>query len=163
VRHFIALSVVGAERLPDSGFMRAKIAQEALIKAGKVPYTIVRATQFFEFIGAIAESCVDAGAVRVPPARFQPIAADDVAALLAAIVGEKPVNGMIELAGPETKPMKEFIGGWFGRTGDARQVTADERARYFGARIDDRTLTPGAKPRLGTTDFQTWLGRPQSR
>jgi uncharacterized protein YbjT (DUF2867 family) len=162
-RHFIALSVVGAERLSDSGFMRAKIAQEALIKAGKVPYTIVRATQFFEFIGAIAESGLDAGTVHVPPAKFQPIAADDVATLLAAIVEEKPVNGIIELAGPEAKPMKEFIGGLFGKTGDARPVTADEMARYFGAKIDDRTLTPGDKPRVGTTDFQTWLDRPQSK
>jgi uncharacterized protein YbjT (DUF2867 family) len=157
VRHFIALSVVGAERMPDNGFMRAKIAQEKLIEAGKTPYTIVRATQFFEFIGAIAESGVVDGTVRLPPAKFQPMAADDVAALLAEIVAEKPVNGMIELGGPEKRPMADFVRELFAKTGHRRSIQTDEKAMYFGAKIDDRTLTPGENPRLGPCRFDGWL------
>jgi uncharacterized protein YbjT (DUF2867 family) len=158
VRHFIALSVVGAERMPNSGFMRAKIAQEALIRSGKVPYTVVRATQFFEFIGAIANSGVDGDAVRLPPAKFQPIAADDVAAALAEVVVSKPLNDMVELAGPDAMPMDEFVRRYLGGTGDSRPVIGDAHAGYFGVPVDDRTLTPGDGPRVGQTHFEGWLG-----
>ena len=160
VRHHVALSVVGADRMPDSGFMRAKVAQEALIRAGDVPYTIVRATQFFEFVGAIAGSgaTADGGAVRLPHAMMQPIAADDVAAALAEVATAPPVTGMVELAGPDAIPMDELARRLLRTTADARPVIADDTASYFGTRVDDRTLTPGgANPLLGATHFDGWL------
>ena len=161
VRHHVALSVVGADRMPDSGFMRAKVAQEAVIRSGDVPYTIVRATQFFEFVGAIADSGAAAdggGAVRLPPAMMQPICADDVAAALAEVATAPPVNGMVELAGPDAIPMDELVRRLLARTADARPVIADPTAGYFGVRVDDRTLTPaGEHPLLGPTHFDGWL------
>src|SRR5262245_38103695 len=149
VKHHVALSVVGADRLPDSGYMRAKVAQEALIKAGKVPYTIVRATQFFEFLGGIAGTGTDT--VHLPTAPMQPLAADDVAAALAEVAVSAPVNGIIEVAGPETLPIAEFVRRFLTASGDKRKVVADPQARYFGAALDDRGLNPGANARIGPT------------
>ncbi len=157
VGHHVALSVVGADRRPDSGYMRAKVVQEALIRSAKVPYTIVRATQFFEFLGAIAESNTDGGKVRLPPVRMQPIAADDVAAALADVAIGTPANGIVELAGPESLPMDELVRRFLSASGDSRPVIADAQARYFGAQVDDSSLTPGDNPRLGTIHFERWL------
>ncbi len=157
VGHHVALSVVGAERNPDSGYMRAKVAQERLIRAGTIPFTIARATQFFEFVGAIAGSGADGNAIRLPPAMMQPIAAQDVSAALTDITLDKPGNGMIELAGPEPIRMDELARRFLTATGDARQVTTDPKARYYGATVDDRSLTPGNNPILGPTRFADWL------
>jgi uncharacterized protein YbjT (DUF2867 family) len=159
VGHHVALSVVGADRIPDSGYMRAKFAQEQLIKAGRVPYTIVRATQFFEFLGAIAGPKAGGDTVRLPSAPMQPLAADDVAAALADVVAGPPVNGIVELAGPEALPVAEFVGLYLAASGDKRVVVADPQARYFGAALDERGLNPGANPRIGPTRFETWIGR----
>lgn len=161
VGHHVALSVVGADRLPDSGYMRAKVAQEGLIRSAGIPYTIVRATQFFEFAGAIAGSADDGGTIRLPPALMQPIAADDVAAALAEIAVSPPANGLVELAGPEPIPMDEYVARFLAATRDDRRVTTDPQAGYFGALVDDRSLTPGANPRLGPTRFDDWLSRPR--
>jgi uncharacterized protein YbjT (DUF2867 family) len=157
VRHYIALSVVGAERMPESGFMRAKLIQERLIDAGRVPYTIVRATQFFEFIPAIAESGAVDGTIRLPPVQFRPIAADDVAAILADVAVATPRNGMVEIAGPEALPMDQFARQLLNKKRDSRSVIGDANAGYFGAPLDDHTLTPGDQPRLGSTRFESWL------
>jgi len=157
VGHHVALSVVGADRLPDSGYMRAKVAQEALIRSAPVPYTIVRATQFFEFLGAIAGSSTDSDTVRLPPARMQPIAADDVAAALADVAVGTPVNGILELAGPEPLPMDALVRRFLGAHQDTRQVVADVHARYFGTELNDQSLTPGDTPRLAPTRFEDWL------
>jgi uncharacterized protein YbjT (DUF2867 family) len=163
VGHHVALSVVGADRAPDSGYMRAKIAQESLIKAGKVPYTIVRATQFFEFVGRIADECTDGNNVRLSPALMQPIAADDVAAGLARVVLEPPVNGTVELAGPEPIRMDELCRRLLTAKHDPRQVTADIHVRYLGAELNDRSLTPGENARIGSIRFDDWLSRSVSR
>jgi uncharacterized protein YbjT (DUF2867 family) len=163
VGHHVALSVVGTDRIPDSGYMRAKVVQEGLIAAGKVPYTIVRATQFFEFLGGIAGSGDTGAAVHLPTAPMQPLAADDVATGLADIVAEAPVNGIVELAGPESLSIAEFVKRFLAATGDTRTVVADPQARYFGALLDARGLNPGANPRLGPTRFQDWIGHFASR
>ena len=157
VGHHVALSVVGADRLPDSGYMRAKVAQEALIRSAQVPYTIVRATQFFEFLGGIAGSSSDSGTVRLPPARMQPIAADDVAATLVDVAVGTPVNGIVEVAGPEPIPMDELVRRFLSATNDARTVITDARARYFGAELNNSSLVPGDNPRLGSIRFERWL------
>jgi uncharacterized protein YbjT (DUF2867 family) len=159
VGHHVALSVVGADRLPNSGYMRAKVAQEALIRSARGPYTIVRATQFFEFLGAIAGSSTDSGTVRLPPARMQPIAAADVAAALADVAVETPVHGMVELAGPEPLPMDELVRRFLRAHQDTRQVVADVHAHYFGAALNDQSLTPGDSPRLAPTRLEDWLSR----
>src|SRR5262245_38532720 len=160
VGHHVALSVVGADRIPDSGYMRAKVAQERLIEGGKVPYTIVRATQFFEFLGAIAGSGDDGGTVRLPDAPMQPLAADDVAAALADVAVGPPANAILELAGPEAQSMAAFVRRALAAGGDTRAVVADPQARYFGAALDARGLTPdGANPRIGPTRFEEWLRR----
>jgi uncharacterized protein YbjT (DUF2867 family) len=159
VRHHVALSVVGADRLPDSGYMRAKVAQERLIRSARIPYTIVRATQFFEFVGAIAGSGAEGGAVRLPPALMQPVAAADVSAALADVAVSEPVNGTVEVAGPEPIRMDELVRRFLAATQDGRQVTTDAQARYYGAVVDDRSLTPGDNPRLGPTRFEDWLSR----
>jgi uncharacterized protein YbjT (DUF2867 family) len=159
VRHHIALSVVGADQLPDSGYMRAKVVQEELIKASPVPYTIVRATQFFEFVGGIAQSATDGQSVRLPEALMQPIASDDVAAALAEIALTEPVHGTIELAGPESIGMDEFVRRFLAKLGDMRQVTGDRTARYFGTTLNDQSLRPGHSPRVGSTRFADWLNR----
>jgi uncharacterized protein YbjT (DUF2867 family) len=159
VGHHVALSVVGTERLLQSGYFRAKIAQEDLIKASKIPYTIVRATQFFEFVNGIAQSATDGQTVRLPPALMQPIVSDDVAAALADVAINAPVNGMIELAGPELIRQDELVRRFLSAKQDARQVVTDVHARYFGIELNDQSLTPGDNPRIGPTRFEDWLSR----
>ncbi len=159
VRHHVALSIVGSERLPGNGYFRAKVAQENLIKASGIAYTILRATQFFEFVGGIAQSIADGEEIRVSPALFQPVASDDVVDTLADLALAPPVNGTIEVAGPQAIPLDEAVRGFAQETGDRRKVIADIRARYFGAILDDRSLTPGRNPRLGTICFTDWLGQ----
>jgi uncharacterized protein YbjT (DUF2867 family) len=159
VGHHVALSVVGTDRLPDSGYFRAKLAQEEAIKGGAVPHTIVRATQFFEFIGRIADSNTDGETVRVPPVLVQPEAADDVAAALAVAAVGAPVNGTVELAGPEQFRLDDLTRRVLDANGDARRVTADRGARYFGAELDDRSLIPDDDARITPTRFEDWLDR----
>jgi uncharacterized protein YbjT (DUF2867 family) len=161
VRHHVALSVVGADRLPENGYFRAKLAQENLIRASRVPYTILRATQFFEFVGGIVDSSSDGQTVRLSPALFQPVASDDVATALADVTVGAPVNGIVELAGPEKFALDEFGRRYLTATKDRRKVVADIHARYFGAELDDRSLTPGSNPRLGSVRFADWLRRPR--
>jgi len=157
VGHHVALSVVGADRLPDSGYMRAKVAQEEIIQSSEIPYTIARATQFFEFLGAIGESGLVNGAIQLSAARMQPIAADDVAAALADIAVHPPINGIVEVAGPEAIPMFEAVRRYMASKGDPREITSDPQARYYGARVNDNSLTPGINPRLGPTSLEQWL------
>jgi uncharacterized protein YbjT (DUF2867 family) len=157
VRHHLALSVVGTDRLLESGYFRGKMAQEELIKAGGVPYTIVRSTQFFDFLGGIADSSTDGSAVRLPPAPVQPIASDDVADALAELALSAPANGTVELAGPDRLPLAELIRRFLKAKHDPRTVVEDAQARYFGARLNDATLVPGDKPRTGPTRFEGWL------
>jgi uncharacterized protein YbjT (DUF2867 family) len=157
VGHHVALSVVGTDRLLESGYFRAKLAQEEAIEAGPIPYTIVRATQFFEFIGRIADSNTDGETVRVPPVLVQPEAADDVAAALAVAAVGAPVNGTVELAGPERFRLDELTRRVLSATGDARRVTADGSVRYFGAELDDGSLVPGDDARIAPTRFGDWL------
>ena len=159
VGHHVLLSVVGADRLHDSGYMRAKLAEEELVKAAPIPYTIVRATQFYEFIGRIAESGADGDTIRLSPALIQPEAADDVVSTLADVAVGPPLNGTVELAGPEAFPLDELARRVLSASGDSRQVTADVHARYFGAELDDRSLTPGDDARIAPTRFEDWLSR----
>jgi uncharacterized protein YbjT (DUF2867 family) len=158
VRHHVALSVVGADRLAaESGYLRAKLAQERLIKASKIPFTIVRSTQFFEFMSGIAQAATTGQTVRLSPALLQPIASDDVATALAEVTVGAPANNTIELAGPERLGLDELGRRFLGAMKDARQVVADVHARYFGAELNDQSLTPGDRPRLGGTRFADWL------
>ncbi|OCP03082.1 MULTISPECIES: SDR family oxidoreductase [unclassified Ensifer] len=157
VRHHVALSIVGSERLPGNGYFRAKVAQENLIKASGIPYTILRATQFFEFVGGIAQSATVGKEIRLSPALFQPIASDDVAAALADIALAPPVNGTVEVAGPDAIPLDEVVRRFLGATKDERKVVPDVHARYFGAVLDDQSLTPGKNPRLGAIRFDDWV------
>jgi uncharacterized protein YbjT (DUF2867 family) len=162
VRHHVALSVVGADCIPDSGYMRAKVAQEKLIKASRVPYSILRATQFFEFLGAIAGPGSDT--VRVSNAPMQPLAADDVAAALADVTVGSPAGGILEVAGPESLSMAAFVRKALTASGDTRSVVADPEARYYGAALDDLGLGPrGANPRIAPTRFEAWLDRSATR
>ena len=158
VGHHVALSVVGTERLQGSGYFRAKLAQEEAIKAAAIPSTILRATQFFEFIGRIADSSAHDGTVSLPPLFFQPVAADDVAAALADIAQGAPVNGTVELAGPERFRLDEFVRRYLSATSDLRQVVTDARAPYYGLQVsDEHALVPGDNPRIGATRFADWL------
>jgi uncharacterized protein YbjT (DUF2867 family) len=157
VRHHVALSVVGADRMTDSGFMRAKVNQENLITAGRIPYTIVRATQFFEFLGWIADSGTQGNTVRLSTAPMQPVAADDVAATLADVALAAPANGIIELAGPEKMSIADFVGRFLAAKGDQRKIVGDPEALYSGAKLDSRGIAPGANPRIGPTRFETWF------
>jgi uncharacterized protein YbjT (DUF2867 family) len=161
VRHHVALSVVGTERLVEAGYFRAKLAQEILIKTAGVPYTIVRATQFFEFVAGIAESGAVGQTIRLSPSLIQPIASDDVAALLADYTVAPPVNGTVEIAGPQAVPLTDLVAAFLRAKGDTRQVIPDALARYFGAEHNDQSLTPtrGGNARLGKIRFQDWLGR----
>ncbi len=159
VGHHVALSIVGADRLPDSGYMRAKVAQERLINASEVPYTIVRATQFFEFVGGIAQSATDGQTVRLPPALMQPIVSDDVAAALAHVAVAEPLNGTVELAGPEPIRQNDLVRRYLVANKDAREVMTDVHARYFGTELNDQSLTPGENPLIGPTRFGDWLSR----
>jgi uncharacterized protein YbjT (DUF2867 family) len=163
VGHHVALSVVGADRLPDSGYMRAKRVQEQLIKVSGIPYTILRSTQFFDFLPGIAEAATEGQTVRLSPALVQPVVSDDVAAALAAVALGAPVNGTVELAGPERFSLDELVRRFLGARHDAHQVVADIHARYFGAVLDDRSLVPGDNPRIGPTRFEDWLGHPPAQ
>ena len=157
VRHFVALSVVGTDRLLASGYFRAKLAQEQLIAAGGVPYTIVRATQFFEFLSAIADGYTREDAVHLPGIPLQPVAAADVSALLAEIATAAAADGIIEVAGPERAPLAEFTASWLGARDDPRRISVTADRDYFGAPADDRTLIPGKDARIMPTRFEAWL------
>ncbi|MFK4507761.1 SDR family oxidoreductase [Bradyrhizobium daqingense] len=157
VKHHVALSIVGTDRSPDNGYFRAKLAQEAVIKSASIPYSIVRATQFFEFLGAIAETGAREGKIVVPSALFQPIAADDVVERLAEVATGQPINGTIDIAGPEKAPFNEFIARRLKASGDARPVIGDPQAPYYGALIDDQSLNPLGEARLGATPLAKWL------
>jgi uncharacterized protein YbjT (DUF2867 family) len=157
VKHHVVLSVVGADRLPDSGYMRAKVAQEQAVTAGFVPYTILRASQFFEFIGRIADSSSDGDTVTLPPVFVQPEAADDVATVLAELAVKEPVNGIFELGGPEQFRLDEIVRRVFDAKNDPRHVKTDVHASYFGTELDDHSLTPGSDARIGPTRFEDWL------
>jgi uncharacterized protein YbjT (DUF2867 family) len=159
VGHHVALSVVGTERLLASGYFRAKLAQENLIKTSSIPYTIVRATQFFEFVGGIAQAATEGQTVRVPAAMMQPIVSEDVAAVMADTALAEPLNGMIEVAGPDPIRQDELVRQFLSATGDPRTVVTDESALYFGIALNDQSLTPGDNPILGPTRFADWLSR----
>lgn len=157
VGHHVVLSVVGTERLAASGYFRAKSAQEALVAAGPIPYSVVRATQFFEFVGSIADAGTEAGTVRVPPVRIQPIAADDVAAGVSGAALGTPTNGVTEIAGPERFRLDDLVRTVLSARDDPRPVVADPRARYFGVPLDDETLVPGDAAALSETHLVDWL------
>ena len=159
VRHHVALSVVGSERLVAMGYFLAKLAQENLIKGAGIPYTILRATQFFEFLDAIAQDATKDQTARLSPALVQPMAAEDVAAAVVDAALGAPVNGTVEVAGPERIPLDDIVRRYLRAKKDPRQVIADVNARYFGIEMNDRTLTPGDNPRLGPTHFADWLSR----
>src|SRR4249920_1298981 len=159
VGHHVALSVVGTDRLLASGYFRAKMAQENLIKASPIPYTILRATQFFEFVGGIAQSATEGQTVRLPPVLMQPIVSDDVAATLAEAALAEPLNGTVDLAGPEPIRQDDLVRQFLNATGDTRTVITDPKALYFGIAVDYRSLTPGDNPRLGPTRFADWLAQ----
>jgi uncharacterized protein YbjT (DUF2867 family) len=161
VGHHVALSIVGCERLPDSGYLRAKVAQEKLIKESSIPYSIVRATQFFEFLMGIADSATDGNTVRLPSVAFQPIAAEDVASAVSRVAMGSPLNGTIEVAGPESFRFDEFIRRGLSARHDPREVIADPHARYFGTELSERSLVPhGDDAQLGEMRFEDWLNRP---
>jgi uncharacterized protein YbjT (DUF2867 family) len=160
VRHHVALSVVGTERLLESGYFRAKIAQEELIKAGPIPYSIVHATQFFEFVKSIADSATTDDVVKLSSALIQPMAADDVASAVCRIAVGPPINGIVEVAGPEQFRLDGLIRLGLAAKRDPREVISDPEARYFGARLRERTLLPGADATLAATRFEDWIARP---
>ena len=163
IRHHVALSIVGTDLTPENGYFRAKVAQEKLIKASGIPYTIVRSTQFMEFIGAIAASAVVGDAVRVSPGLFQPIAADDVAAAVADVAVAPPKNGIVEIAGPERQPFNEIVARYLKAVGDPHKVVRDPEARYFGGKVDDRSLVPLGEARLGRIGLDEWVRRSQAK
>jgi uncharacterized protein YbjT (DUF2867 family) len=159
VGHHVALSIVGTDQLPGSGYMRAKAAQEKLIKASPIPYTIVRATQFFEFVGRIADGATSGQSVHLPSVLFQPIFSDDLAANVAKIAVAKPLNGTIEVAGPDAIPFDEVVREYLAAHHDPRTVVTDEKARYFGTTLEKRSLVPGESALLGSCHFADWLNR----
>ena len=159
VGHHVALSVVGSERLPESGYFRAKIAQEKLIESSSIPYSIVHATQFFEFVRSIADEATDGSTVRMAPVLFQPIAGDEVAQAVGRISAGSPLNGRVEVAGPEQSRMDEFFRQALAAWNDPREVATDPHARYFGAELGERSLVPGDDALLGKTRYSDWLGR----
>jgi uncharacterized protein YbjT (DUF2867 family) len=163
VKHHVALSVVGTDRMSESGYMRAKLAQEKLIQQASIPYSIVHATQFFEFLKGLADISVVDGKVHLPHVLFQPMAADDVADALARVALGAPVNGMVEIAGPEQFRVDELVRRRLAALNDPREVVADPNARYGGAKISERTLVPGTNARVGKTQFETWLTQSAAR
>jgi uncharacterized protein YbjT (DUF2867 family) len=163
VGHHVALSVVGSDRMLESGYFRAKIAQENLIKSSSVPYSIVRATQFFEFVKGIADFSTDGNKVRLPSALIQPMAADDVASAVGRIAMGSPVNGTVEIGGPQRFPLDELVRRGLAAWNDPREVVADPHARYYGIELSERTLLPGEDARLGETRFETWLTQPAGK
>jgi len=158
VRHHVALSIVGIDR-SDNGYFRAKLAQEKLIEASGIPYTIIRATQFMEFLGGIADSSADGNTVRLPPILFQPIAADDIAPIVAELALAAPRNGIVEIAGPERAPFNEIVARYLQAVGDTRKVVRDPQAKYFGGRVEERSLVPLGEARLGRIGLDEWLRR----
>jgi uncharacterized protein YbjT (DUF2867 family) len=158
VRHHVALSIVGTDR-SDNGYFRAKVAQEKLIETSGIPYTIIRSTQVLEFLGGIAASSADGNIVRISPGLFQPIAAEDVAAIVADVALAAPQNGIVEIAGPERAPFNEFVARYLKAVGDPREVVSDPEARYFGSRVEERSLVPLGEARLGHIGFDEWLRR----
>ncbi|MDT2004136.1 SDR family oxidoreductase [Rhodococcus opacus] len=159
VGHHVILSIVGADRLPDSGYLRAKVAQEEVVKSGPVPYSIVRSTQFFEFIAGIADAGTVGDTVHATPAHLQPIASRDVVSRVAEVVTGSPLNGTVEIAGPEPLGIDELVRRLFASTGDTRSVTSDPDAGYFGAKLDDAAITPtpGANAWIAPTTLDEWL------
>jgi len=162
VRHHVALSIVGTDR-SDNGYFRAKVAQEKLIEASGIPYTIVRATQFLEFLGGIADEGTQGNTVRLSPGLFQPIAADDVAPIVADVAVAAPRNGIVEIAGPERAPFNQIIARYLKAVGDPRAVVSDPEARYFGGRVEERSLVPLGEARLGRIGLDEWLRRSQTK
>jgi uncharacterized protein YbjT (DUF2867 family)/nitrite reductase/ring-hydroxylating ferredoxin subunit len=163
VGHHVALSIVGSDRLPQSGYMRAKVAQEKLIKEGQIPYTIVRATQFFEFTKRIADEATVGNSARLPPVLFQPIAADDVASALCRVATSSPLSSTNEIAGPEAFRFDELIRKRLSADNDPREVVADPHARYFGTELSEHSIVPGDAAQLGETRFEEWLSAPGSQ
>jgi uncharacterized protein YbjT (DUF2867 family) len=159
VGHHVALSIVGTDRLPDSGYMRAKVAQEKLIEGSSIPYSIVHATQFFEFVGRIADDATLGDTVKLPPVLFQPMAADDVATAVARVAVGEPLNGVVEVAGPEQFRFDDLIRRALTARHDPRQVVPDPDARYFGTKLDERSLVPDDGARLAETRFEDWLSK----
>ena len=162
VRHHVALSIVGIDRT-DNGYFRAKVAQEKLIKTSGIPYTSIRSTQFLEFLGGIADSSADGNTVRLSPVLFQPIAADDVAAVVADVALAAPRSGIVEIAGPERAPFNEIVARYLKAVGDPREVVSDPEARYFGSRVEERSLVPLGEARLGHIGLDEWLRRSQTK
>ena len=163
VRHHIVLSIVGIDRTPDNGYFRAKVAQEKLIEASGIPYTIIRSTQFLEFLRGIADEGAKENTVRLSPGLFQPIAADDVAAIVADVALAAPRNGTVEIAGPERAPFNEVVARYLKAVGDPREVVPDPEARYFGGRVEERSLVPLGEARLGRIGLDEWLRRSRAR
>jgi uncharacterized protein YbjT (DUF2867 family) len=163
VRHHIALSIVGTDRTPDNGYFRAKVAQEKLIEASGIPYTIIRSTQFLEFLSGIAAESTEGKTVRLSHGLFQPIAADDVAFFVADVALAAPRNGVVEIAGPERAPFNEIIARYLKAVGDPREVVSDPEARYFGGRVEEHSLVPLGEARLGRIGLDEWLRRSQAR
>ncbi|NTS31908.1 SDR family oxidoreductase [Phyllobacterium sp. BT25] len=161
VKHHIALSIVGTERLPENGYFKAKLVQEKLIKESSIPYTIVHSTQFLEFLKGIADTGTVGKVARISPAYFQPIAADDVADVMAAVAVGKPINGMIEIAGPERVRMNDLVAHYLKEINDPRTVEADTHALYFGSELNDQSLVPGDGARIGKIGFRDWLRQSQ--
>jgi len=161
VKHHVALSIVGIDR-SENGYFRAKLAQEKLIQTSGIPYTIIRSTQFLEFLGGIADSSAEGNTVRLPPGMFQPIAADDVAPIVAEVALAAPRNGIIEIAGPERAPFNEIVARYLKATGDARQTVRDPEARYWGGRVEEHSLVPLGEARLGHIGLDEWLSRSQA-
>jgi uncharacterized protein YbjT (DUF2867 family) len=162
VRHHVALSIVGIDRT-DNGYFRAKVVQEKLIEASGIPYTIIRSTQFLEFLGGIAASSADGNIVRISPCLFQPIAADDVAAIVADVALAAPRNGIVEIAGPERAPFNEIVARYLKAVGDPREVVRDPEAGYWGGKVEERSLVPLGEARLGRIGFDEWFRRSQAR
>jgi uncharacterized protein YbjT (DUF2867 family) len=163
VGHHVALSIVGTDRTTENGYFRAKVAQEKLIETSGIPYTIIRSTQFMEFLGGIAAASTDGNVVRLSPGLFQPIAADDVAAIVADVALAAPRNGIVEIAGPERAPFNEIVARYLKAIGDPREVVRDPEARYWGGRVEERSLVPLGEARLGRIGFDEWLHRSQAR
>jgi uncharacterized protein YbjT (DUF2867 family) len=159
VRHHVALSIVGTDRTPDNGYFRAKVAQEQLIETSGLPYTIIRSTQFLEFLGRIADASAEGHVVRVSPGLFQPIAADDVAAIVAEVALAAPRHGIVEIAGPERAPFNDIVARYLQAVGDPREVVRDPEARYYGGRVEERSLVPLGDARLGRIGLDAWLRR----
>jgi uncharacterized protein YbjT (DUF2867 family) len=159
VRHHVAVSIVGTDRTPDNGYFRAKVAQEKVIESFRTPYTIIRSTQFMEFLGGIAAEGTKGNVVRISPGLFQPIAADDVAATVADVALGAPRNGIVEIAGPERAPFNEIIARYLKAIGDPREVVSDPEARYFGGRVEEHSLVPLGEARLGRIGLDEWVRR----